>query len=63
MLPHMDDYLLHLQAGNYSSRTIYNYERDLRVFDNFLTESKMDFHRLTKRDITYYKAYLGSMDR
>ena len=63
MLPHIDDYLLHLQAGNYSSRTLYNYERDLRVFENFLKESGFDFVNLSKRDITYYKAYLASRDR
>jgi len=63
MLPHFDDFLLQLQANNYSPRTVYNYERDLRVFDNFLLESKMDFARLTKRDVTFYKAYLASGDR
>ncbi|MFW6102942.1 MAG: site-specific integrase, partial [Chloroflexota bacterium] len=63
MLPHIDDYLLHLQAGNYSTRTVYNYERDLRVFENFLKESRFEFANLSKRDIIYYKAYLSSRDR
>ena len=63
MLPYLDDYLLHLQANNYSSRTVYNYERDLKVFDRFITESQFNFARLTKREITYYKAYLSSKDR
>ena len=63
MLPHLDDYLLQLQANNYSPRTVYNYERDLRVFENFLRESKLGFSHLAKRDITYYKAYLASRDR
>ncbi|MCK9357872.1 MAG: site-specific integrase, partial [Dehalococcoidia bacterium] len=63
MLKELDDFLLHLQANNYSPRTVYNYERDLRVFDRFLTESKLEFPRLSKRDITYYKAYLSSRDR
>ena len=63
MLPHFDDFLLQLQANNYSARTVYNYERDLRVFGNFLLDSKMDFARLTKRDVTFYKAYLASGDR
>ena len=63
MLPHLDDYLLQLQANNYSPRTVYNYERDLRVFENFLRESKLEFSHLAKRDITYYKAYLASRDR
>jgi len=63
MLPHIDDFLLHLQATNYSPRTVYNYERDLQVFDRFLTESGFEFERITKREITFYKAYLASRDR
>ena len=63
MLPYLDDFLLHLQANNYSARTVYNYDRDLRVFDRFLAESNFEFSRLTKREITYFKAYLASVDR
>jgi site-specific recombinase XerD len=63
MLPHLDDFLLNLQANKYSTETIYNYERDLCVFDNFLEESHIQFDRVDKRAITYYKAYLVSRDR
>lgn len=63
MLPYLDDFLLHLQAANYSARTVYNYERDLHVFDSFLVESRFEFARITKREVTYYKAYLSSGDR
>lgn len=63
MLPHVDDFLLNLQANKYSSETIYNYERDLNVFSNFLDESNIEFDKVDKRAITYYKAYLGSRDR
>jgi len=63
MLPRVDDFLLNLQANKYSSETIYNYERDLDVFGNFLDESNIEFGRIDKRAITYYKAYLGSRDR
>jgi site-specific recombinase XerD len=63
MLTHMQDFLLHLQANNYSPRTVYNYERDLTVFDRFLVDSNFDFARLSKREIMYYKAYLASVDR
>ncbi len=63
MLPHADDFLLDLQANNYSPETVYNYERDLNVFDNFLEESGIDFDKADKRTITYYKAYLVSRDR
>ena len=63
MLPHVDDFLLNLQANKYSSETIYNYERDLNVFSNFLDESNIEFDKVDKRAITYYKAYLVSRDR
>ena len=63
MLPHVDDFLLNLQANKYSSETIYNYERDLNVFSNFLDESNIEFDKIDKRAITYYKAYLVSRDR
>jgi site-specific recombinase XerD len=63
MLPHADDFLLNLQASKYSTETIYNYERDLAVFGNFLDESNIEFDKVDKRAITYYKAYLVSRDR
>ncbi len=63
MLPHVDDFLLNLQANKYSAETIYNYERDLNVFSSFLDESTIEFDKVDKRAITYYKAYLVSRDR
>lgn len=63
MLPHLDDFLLNLQASKYSQETVYNYERDLTVFDTFLTESNIAFEKLDKNAITYYKSYLVSRDR
>jgi len=63
MLPHVDDFLLNLQGTRYSSDTIYNYERDLDVFSNFLDECEIDFDKIDKRAITYYKAHLVSRDR
>jgi len=63
MLPHIDDFLSDLQDNNYSLETIYNYERDLNVFSNFLDESNIEFDKVDKRAITYYKAYLVSHDR
>jgi integrase/recombinase XerD len=63
MLPQVDDFLLNLQANKYSAETIYNYERDLNVFNNFLDESNIEFDKVDKRAITYYKAYLVSGDR
>jgi integrase/recombinase XerD len=63
MLPHIDDFLLNLQTNKYSLETAYNYERDLNVFSNFLDESNIEFAKVDKRAITYYKAYLVSRDR
>jgi len=65
MLSYLDDFLLNLQVNNYSKETIYNYERDLKVFDDFLEkEVKLkDFKKLSKQTIQQYKAYLTSQDR
>lgn len=63
-LPLFDDFLLYLQTNNYSSETVYNYERDLQSFLYFLTEEiQKDFSGLTKGDVEQYKAYLLSQDR
>lgn len=65
LLPLLDDFLLHIQANNYSEETLYNYERDLDTFENFLKHdlSSLPFRKLTKRNIEQYKAYLNSSDR
>ena len=62
-LPLFDDYLLNLKVNNYSPETIYNYERDLKVFEDFLFDNSIDFKKLSKRDILSYKALLTSNDR
>jgi len=63
-LPLLDDYLLNLQTNNYSNKTIYNYERDLKVFEDFLnTQVKMPLQKASKRTIQLYKAHLSSKDR
>jgi integrase/recombinase XerD len=64
-LPLLDDFLLHIQANNYSPETLYNYERDLQTFENFLnTElNSLPFQKMTKKTIEQYKAYLNSDDR
>ncbi len=62
-LPYLDDFLLYLQSNNYSDETLYNYERDLMVFENFLDESSIPFDKVNKRTIESYKAYLSSIDR
>ncbi|MCF7820798.1 MAG: tyrosine-type recombinase/integrase [Candidatus Pacebacteria bacterium] len=62
-LPLLDDFLLNLKVNNYSQETIYNYERDLEVFESFLNDSKLNFSKLIKKDILNYKAFLTSIDR
>jgi integrase/recombinase XerC len=62
-LPLFDDYLLNLRVNNYSPETIYNYERDLKVFEDFLFDNSVSFKKLSKRDILNYKALLTSTDR
>ncbi|MFH0988103.1 MAG: tyrosine-type recombinase/integrase [Parcubacteria group bacterium] len=62
-LPSLDDFLLHLQSNNYSEETVYNYERDLNVFQNFLEQLHSPFDSIGKKTILNYKAYLTSTDR
>jgi len=62
-LPNLDDFLLELQVNNFSPETIYNYERDLQVFQNFLKEINIEFDNIDKKTILNYKAYLVSQDR
>jgi len=64
-LPLIDDFLLHIQANNYSHETLYNYERDLGTFAQFLQHDLrgLDFSKITKKTIEQYKAYLNSPTR
>lgn len=65
ILPLLDDFLLHIQANNYSEKTLLNYERDLRTFEEFLMREmgKLPFPSVSKHTIEQYKAYLRSKDR
>jgi len=63
LLPSLEDFLLSLQTNNYSPETVYNYERDLKVFEDFLRESKFAFDQVNKKTVDRYKAYLTSRDR
>lgn len=62
-LPLLQDFLLSLQTNNLSQETVYNYERDLNVFEKFLNDINLDFNLADKRTILRYKAYLSSQDR
>ena len=50
-LSYLDEFLLNLQTNNYSQETVYNYERDLEVFRNFLNETTTLFEDTNKRTI------------
>jgi site-specific recombinase XerD len=63
MLPHIDDFVLNLEANHYSPQTVYEYERYLEVFNRFLSESSVPFDKINKQTITFYKAYLASRGR
>jgi site-specific recombinase XerD len=64
-LPLIDDFLLHIQANNYSHETLYNYERDLNTFAQFIQNELrgLEFSKITKKTIEQYKAYLNSPTR
>jgi integrase/recombinase XerD len=63
-LPYFDEYLLHLKSNNFSDETVYNYERDLKTFENFLNNDLFkNFKIINKTDILRFKAYLTSSDR
>lgn len=63
-LPLVDDFLLSIRTSNYSSETLYNYERDLLVFERFLKDDvSVSFDNISKRTIDLLKAYLASQDR
>lgn len=64
-LPHLDDFLLFIQANHYSNKTLYNYGRDLDTFALFLAyeTSNMAFKDISKQTVEQYKAYLNSNDR
>jgi integrase/recombinase XerD len=63
MLPHIDDFLLNLEAGHYSAGTVCDYERYLAVFSRFLNESGVPFNKINKQTIISYKTYLASRGR
>jgi len=63
-LPYLDDFLLHIQTHNYSPETLYNYERDLIVFEKFLSDDlRISFDDVSKVAIERFKAFLVSNDR
>lgn len=61
-LPFKEDFLLEIQNNNYSLETVYNYRRDLTIFEAFMNIQRVDFTSLSKRSLTFYKGFLRSPD-
>lgn len=59
-LPNQDDFLLDLQNNHYSYQTIINYARDLSIFSVYLHFNNIEFGKLSKKELSNYKGYLGS---
>lgn len=59
----IDDFFLYLQTNNYSLETIYNYKKDLLIFDGFLKSRNIFIKNMDKRLIFEFKAYLSSTER
>lgn len=57
-LPYKEDFLLEIQNNNYSLETVYNYRRDLTVFEAFMNIRGIDFTSTSKRFLTLYKGFL-----
>ena len=59
-LPSKEDFLIDLANNNYSVETIYNYGRDLTIFELFLESRNVSFPKIEKRTISLYKGFLRS---
>lgn len=57
-LPHKEEFLLDMTNSNYSKETVYNYDRDLAVFEGFLTICKIQFSEIDKKVVMQYKGFL-----
>lgn len=57
-LEKQNDFLLHLYNDNYSPETVYNYNRDLSFFAEYLHESNVKFEDISKLTITYFKGWI-----
>lgn len=57
-LPSLKEFILNLRVGGYSPETIYNYERDINIFADFISSQKIPFHLFSKEDLLIYKDHL-----
>ena len=64
ILPYVDEFMYYLKSNKYSLETVYNYERDLNLFECFVSDSAcLNFAGLNKTTIEQYKIYLTSAGR
>jgi site-specific recombinase XerD len=63
MLPHIDDFLMNLEANHYSGLTIRRYKEYLEVFDHFLNESHVTFDEISRQTVDSYRASLAGLGR
>jgi len=63
MLPHIDDFLMNLQANHYSGLTIRDYKGYLEVFDHFLNVSNVPFDEISRQTVDSYRVYLAGLGR
>lgn len=57
-LEKQNEFLLHLFNNNYSNETVYNYNRDLSFFAEYLEDAQCAFESINKLTVTYYKGWL-----
>lgn len=62
-LPHIDLFFQDLRNKDYSNETLYNYERDLLTFAQFIRDKNISFEKVSKNTIEIYQEHLKSADR
>ena len=63
MLPYLEKFIDNLRKNDYSEETVYNYERDLQTFNNFLDKQQKGFNSIDLSDIKEFINYLKSVNR
>jgi site-specific recombinase XerD len=63
MLPYFEQFVLNLKNSNYSDETVYNYQRDLNTFQNYLEEFQKQFDKIALIDIQEFIDYQKSNNR
>ncbi len=63
LLVQVEDFFLYLKTNNYSPKTVYNYQKDLVIFEDFLKIKEITLNQMDKRNVFEFKAYLASDDR